>query len=433
MSHTELACTFPDAASTTGLLVPEPVQRASHRKRGRGDDLEGSVNALAQSMSQGMVFHGLPNSKRGRWSVLVGNKPQVKRSREKGIPELDGAESTVPREKRARLGNSVASADPRAEEELPFDDTDQSLESGECEELADHPNLHSLLPAFCMEEGLSPPSKNGRCVMWKRLLAGPLREVVHGLHQFVRQHKVLLSAQEKSVTSYRYEDFISDPDLLYSLFQAAHDLSLVFLSQQVFHVEVVGHVSLSDRTRFARDLFKSRSVFKVCVERWALACVPPEVLSLPLLETLVLKHTHLRSISPLVGCPKISVLDVSHNSLCSVPQGLERAMVLQHLCLSHNKISSLPLAWPPELTHLWLKRNSISDIPTDIVWPPELQVLDLEGNVLRRFPQGLERLHKLKKVVVRGNPFTDLEMTSKIQALRDRGVDVVCDAPLDVS
>lgn len=82
-----------------------------------------------------------------------------------------------------------------------------------------------------------------------------------------------------------------------------------------------------------------------------------------LLESLDLRRNALSEVSAgeLVAMPFLFALDLSHNSLTSVPQALEKLTVLTDLNLSNNKIASLECSFAPlvNLTRVNLSHNAL--------------------------------------------------------------------------
>ncbi|KAK9077499.1 hypothetical protein SSX86_005836 [Deinandra increscens subsp. villosa] len=114
------------------------------------------------------------------------------------------------------------------------------------------------------------------------------------------------------------------------------------------------------------DGFQAASKLHVLDLSGNAGCLPenPAFSFLMQLQELYLRRMQISEIrADILSLPKLRILDMSQNSLQSVPEGLKNATSLQELRLSDNNISTLP----PELGLL----------------EPSLQVLQLDGNPLR--------------------------------------------------
>lgn len=83
---------------------------------------------------------------------------------------------------------------------------------------------------------------------------------------------------------------------------------------------------------------------------------------------------------------KLKVLDVSHNQLSQLPDGMSMLTSLQQLSLGHNQLRSLPASsgiWAlTRMTALCLSHNQISKLPAGLAKLQHLVELDLSGNFL---------------------------------------------------
>ncbi|XP_071736613.1 plant intracellular Ras-group-related LRR protein 6 [Rutidosis leptorrhynchoides] len=114
------------------------------------------------------------------------------------------------------------------------------------------------------------------------------------------------------------------------------------------------------------DGFKATSKLQVLDLSGNAGCLPehPAFSFLLQLQELYLRRMQISEVrTDLLSLPKLRILDMSQNSLASIPEGFKDATSLQQLFLSDNNISTLP----PQLGLL----------------EPTLQVLQLDGNPLR--------------------------------------------------
>jgi Leucine-rich repeat (LRR) protein len=85
---------------------------------------------------------------------------------------------------------------------------------------------------------------------------------------------------------------------------------------------------------------------------------------------------------------ELNTLDLSHNNLTEVPEGICRAKSLLVLNLSHNNleiVSSQLLMSCTDLLHLDLSNNSLEQLPPQLRRLTNLQTLALSNNPLSHF------------------------------------------------
>lgn len=130
----------------------------------------------------------------------------------------------------------------------------------------------------------------------------------------------------------------------------------------------------------------------------------------------------------------ITRLDISNNSLTSVPFGVFQLRSLKHLNLSQNKIQELPAPEPvesgkrpfrrknrkeqscytcPVLEELYLQENRLSQIPEMIFKLPCLVTLVIANNKLQELPYEMWLAPKLKELNASFNLLKDLPSTPK--------------------
>ncbi|XP_048519020.1 protein flightless-1 [Dendroctonus ponderosae] len=118
-----------------------------------------------------------------------------------------------------------------------------------------------------------------------------------------------------------------------------------------------------------------------------------ELTELNCLRSLNLRHNKVKSSgipAELFHLEELSTLDLSHNNLKEVPEGLERARSLLVLNLSHNHIDAIPNA-------LFI---NLSD----------LLFLDLSDNRLETLPPQTRRLANLQTLVLNNNPMGHFQL-----------------------
>jgi len=99
--------------------------------------------------------------------------------------------------------------------------------------------------------------------------------------------------------------------------------------------------------------------------------------------------------------PSLAVLDVSDNSLTTVPA----ALAVLHV--TDNSLTTVPAALSrlPRLVELDLRRNALDSFPDDAV-PPSLERLDVSANRLRRL--GVAAARRLRRLDADSNWLTEM-------------------------
>ncbi|XP_050296551.1 leucine-rich repeat serine/threonine-protein kinase 1 isoform X5 [Anthonomus grandis grandis] len=128
----------------------------------------------------------------------------------------------------------------------------------------------------------------------------------------------------------------------------------------------------------------------------------------------------------------ITRLDISSNSLTSVPLGIFQLQSLKYLNLSQNKLEKLPVSEKspvkkgfkhkkkkdepgyncPLLEELYLQENRLNQIPEDIFKLPSLITLVISNNKLQQLPYGMWLAPKLKELNASFNLLKELPTVS---------------------
>lgn len=103
-------------------------------------------------------------------------------------------------------------------------------------------------------------------------------------------------------------------------------------------------------------------------------------------------------------------LDLSHNCLRGLGEGVGQLRSLKKLCISHNRIQQLPvqLGALQALEELDVSFNHLYDLPTSFTNLGRLRTLDADHNRLNRFPAEILALSELEELDCSGNKFQSL-------------------------
>lgn len=163
----------------------------------------------------------------------------------------------------------------------------------------------------------------------------------------------------------------------------------------------------------------------------SLTSIPPPLFDIPTLRHCDLSHNSIVNLvrkTPLEKWDKLHSLNLSHNCLFLLPASIAFLKSLKHLNLAHNELKELPieLCALSELETLQLANNQISALPKTLAKCRKLVSVDVKNNQLTTFPEMPESFCRdLKRVVVSGNP---LQFPSaSLCNLRDRNVELDLD------
>lgn len=113
----------------------------------------------------------------------------------------------------------------------------------------------------------------------------------------------------------------------------------------------------------------------------------------------------------LSACTKsLTILNLSHNDLVSLPEQIGQCPRLLELLVGYNRLTSLPpsCAKLTSLVVLVLSGNALTSVPEQVFSMPSLQWLWLSNNEIRTLPS-LEGLTKLQSLLVNDNALTEID------------------------
>ncbi|XP_035828104.1 leucine-rich repeat serine/threonine-protein kinase 1 isoform X2 [Aplysia californica] len=151
-----------------------------------------------------------------------------------------------------------------------------------------------------------------------------------------------------------------------------------------------------------------------------LTFVSAYIFTLPNLEKLNLSHNYLESLVDRTQtgvewkCGRLLSLDISHNSLGSLPAQFGACGSLKSLKASHNKLTEICSPWQCPMKHLDLCHNYLESFPpsADQFWSRTLNNLDLSHNHLKELAASIVRLSKLTRLDVSDNKIQDIPSPS---------------------
>ncbi|ARD12176.1 MULTISPECIES: leucine-rich repeat-containing protein kinase family protein [Pseudomonas] len=151
------------------------------------------------------------------------------------------------------------------------------------------------------------------------------------------------------------------------------------------------------------------------IKRLDLSCglseFPVEIFDLAdTLEVLNLSGNSLTSLpDDLCRLTRLRVLFASDNAFTHLPESIGQCQQLQIVGLKANRIEQVSAAaLPPRLRWLILTDNCIEYLPDELGRRPDLQKLMLAGNRLRTLPATLADCHKLELIRIAANRLTEL-------------------------
>lgn len=103
-------------------------------------------------------------------------------------------------------------------------------------------------------------------------------------------------------------------------------------------------------------------------------------------------------------------LELSNNQLSAIPSSIEHAIELFYLGAEQNNLTEFPIvATMPQMVHLFLGRNQIKTLPSNIdALLPIAQQLVLAFNTIETLPQSLGKMSSLKVLLLHQNRISRL-------------------------
>ncbi|MCB1073147.1 MAG: hypothetical protein KDK96_08630 [Chlamydiia bacterium] len=166
---------------------------------------------------------------------------------------------------------------------------------------------------------------------------------------------------------------------------------------------------------------KSLIVDRNCLETFPIS-LPPN------LTVLSLNNNRVSSFSSLLNT-KLARFRIAYNQLTSLPE-FPFPSTLETVDLSHNQISTLPDGLEKaESLKLWIMtNNSLTSLPFSLAQLP-LHRLVLNHNHFERFPEVIERMRLLVHLEIAHNQITEIPQSLQLRSLTINGNP--CSLPMD--
>lgn len=131
------------------------------------------------------------------------------------------------------------------------------------------------------------------------------------------------------------------------------------------------------------------------------------------LEKIEIENNHLNGLSPKITHLPLKILNLTKNSLTSLPKELGKIRTLEELYLAGNKLQSLPkeLGNLTSLRRFFINHNGLTSVPKELGKLSSLEVFSLGPNPLKSIPEELGALSSLKELWIDGSEIVSLPKT----------------------
>ena len=161
-------------------------------------------------------------------------------------------------------------------------------------------------------------------------------------------------------------------------------------------------------------VIEKQHVVELNLSKQSLTSLPNTIGNLLYLEKLFLQDNKLSSLPTTIGnLIKLKVLDLDYNQLPSLPESLGNLTDLQLLCCRKNKLRTLPktLGDLKSLQRLSLEYNQLRSLPETLGNLTNLQKLWCPHNHLKSLPESLGNLQSLQRFSLEFNKLKSLPET----------------------
>jgi len=269
-------------------------------------------------------------------------------------------------------------------------------------------SLFALLARF----GVTPPHGDSHSLTLHRT---QLYWRVAVILQIFEESSVL-TEKEKAFFNHSADEIILNQRLLFRLFKAAYDLSLVGPSWKkrasipgLSRAKTLSLKADIIRARLQEDKKLKLVLGKISMNNLyptpgqqtherSMTCIPKEFLTIPKLKSLNVANEAIMDIPKEIGeCKHLFKLCIRNNYIASLPKKLFNLKNLRHLDLGKNKINTLSdrVAGLTKLDTLLLDGNRFENLPESVCSHPRFKYVSLQGNPLISLPTGIESLDRV--------------------------------------
>eukprot|EP01094_Clydonella_sp_ATCC50884_P010884 TRINITY_DN206_c1_g1_i1.p1 TRINITY_DN206_c1_g1~~TRINITY_DN206_c1_g1_i1.p1 ORF type:complete len:391 (-),score=129.89 TRINITY_DN206_c1_g1_i1:113-1195(-) len=139
----------------------------------------------------------------------------------------------------------------------------------------------------------------------------------------------------------------------------------------------------------------------------ALRSLPPSIALLENLSTLLLCHNAFTELPEQVGaCKRLKILMARENQLTALPDTLTQCTLLLELHMDSNKLQALPehIGDLSNLKTLYAQNNALRTLPRSVGRCHNLERIDLRRNALETLPFSIGHCEALRSLRLGGNP-----------------------------
>lgn len=171
-------------------------------------------------------------------------------------------------------------------------------------------------------------------------------------------------------------------------------------------------------TRFPPPVFKLCELRELDLSGNPIRVLPIEISYLPQLRKLYLTETDIGSIYPIYFLQRLEILDVSRNSIDTIPDEFQFLRSLKELNISRNRISAIPscISSLEKLEEFDASKNCIQTIDPGLKLLTNLVSLRLDNNLITEMPS-LEKMQRLRTLTLGVNELQ--ELPTGLEALSD--------------
>lgn len=223
----------------------------------------------------------------------------------------------------------------------------------------------------------------------------------------------------KAAEEQRYELALSGSEI-------SERISTSGLNKEIFQLSKLNFLQISNTVldELPVEIGNLAHLTTLDLHRNAIHTIPSSVGLLKQLKNLDLSGNLLKNLPVEVGeIDSLHTLNMTCNQLTSVPS-LEKAKHLARLDLSHNQLTDLPdgIFKLEFLSELKASDNFISKLSEEVSNLQALKILDLSSNSIDTLPSSLANCFKLKELNLKENKFKDNRLTKLVNQCSTKAI-----------